>query len=73
MNSSYLKKKKAFLFNIKDKNSKKKKPSNLRENFGFSKGKIGQFTLGKTLGKGTFGEVKLGIHQITGEKVTSII
>ena len=30
---------------------------------------IGQFILGKTLGQGTFGKVKLGIHTITGEKV----
>ena len=29
----------------------------------------GQFILGKTLGKGTFGKVKLGVHSITGEKV----
>jgi len=27
------------------------------------------FNIGKTLGKGTFGKVKLGIHEITGEKV----
>ena len=73
MNSSHIKKKKPFVFNIKDPNSKNKKTSNLKQEFGFSKGKIGQFSLGKTLGKGTFGEVKLGIHQITGEKVTSII
>lgn len=30
---------------------------------------IGQFILGKTIGKGTFGKVKLGTHIITGEKV----
>ena len=30
---------------------------------------LGDFVLGKTLGKGTFGKVKLGIHRITGEKV----
>jgi serine/threonine protein kinase len=26
--------------------------------------------LGKTIGEGTFGKVRLGIHQPTGEKVT---
>ncbi len=31
------------------------------------------YILEKTIGKGTFGKVKLGIHQITGEKVNSII
>lgn len=31
--------------------------------------KIGQYVLGKTIGKGTFGKVKLGIHMPTGEKV----
>lgn len=31
---------------------------------------IGQFMLGKTLGRGTFGKVKLGVHSITGEKVS---
>lgn len=31
---------------------------------------VGQFILGKTLGKGTFGKVKLGIHSLTGEKVS---
>ena len=30
---------------------------------------IGNFILGKTLGKGTFGKVKIGTHKITGEKV----
>ena len=33
---------------------------------------IGHFVLGKTLGKGTFGKVKLGTHIITGEKVTKL-
>ena len=27
------------------------------------------FIIGETLGKGTFGKVKLGVHKITGEKV----
>ena len=30
---------------------------------------IGNFLIGKTLGKGTFGKVKIGTHKITGEKV----
>jgi serine/threonine protein kinase len=34
--------------------------------------KIGSYILGKTLGEGTFGKVKLGIHEPTGEKVTNL-
>mmetsp|Transcript_3443 Transcript_3443/g.3199 ORF Transcript_3443/g.3199 Transcript_3443/m.3199 type:complete len:173 (+) Transcript_3443:1-519(+) len=30
---------------------------------------IGHYVLGKTLGEGTFGKVKLGVHIYTGEKV----
>lgn len=30
---------------------------------------VGHYTLGKTLGEGTFGKVKLGTHLLTGEKV----
>ena len=30
---------------------------------------INNYVLKKTIGKGTFGKVKLGIHKITGEKV----
>jgi serine/threonine protein kinase len=30
---------------------------------------LGNYTLGKNIGKGTFGKVKLGIHKLTGEKV----
>ena len=30
---------------------------------------LGDFIIGETIGKGTFGKVKLGIHKITGEKV----
>jgi serine/threonine protein kinase len=30
-----------------------------------------EFIIGETLGKGTFGKVKLGIHKITGEKVNN--
>lgn len=31
--------------------------------------KVTQYLLGKTLGEGTFGKVKLGTHVLTGEKV----
>lgn len=31
--------------------------------------RIGNYEIGKTLGKGTFGKVKEGVHVITGEKV----
>ena len=31
--------------------------------------KIGDFSIGKTIGEGTFGKVKAGIHLPTGEKV----
>ena len=30
---------------------------------------IGDYILQKSIGQGTFGKVKLGIHQLTGEKV----
>ena len=33
---------------------------------------VGHYILGKTLGEGTFGKVKLGTHILTGEKVSSI-
>ena len=31
---------------------------------------IGHYVLGKALGEGTFGKVKLGTHILTGEKVS---
>ncbi len=31
--------------------------------------KIGNYILGKTIGEGTFGKVKLANHTLTGEKV----
>jgi serine/threonine protein kinase len=31
---------------------------------------VGQYLVGKTIGEGTFGKVKLAIHIPTGEKVT---
>ena len=30
---------------------------------------VGTFVLGKTLGEGSFGKVKLGLHKLTGQKV----
>ena len=30
---------------------------------------IGDYTIGKTIGEGTFGKVKLGVHKMTSEKV----
>ena len=30
---------------------------------------LGNYKLGKTIGEGTFGKVKLGVHKITKEKV----
>lgn len=32
---------------------------------------LGQFVLSKTLGEGTFGEVKLGVHKPTSERVAA--
>jgi hypothetical protein len=32
---------------------------------------VGHYILGKSLGQGTFGKVKLGTHILTGEKVTT--
>jgi serine/threonine protein kinase len=31
---------------------------------------VGHYILGKSLGQGTFGKVKLGTHILTGEKVS---
>lgn len=31
--------------------------------------KIGYYLIGKTIGEGTFGKVKLGTHTLTGERV----
>jgi len=31
--------------------------------------KLGPYLMGKTVGEGTFGKVKAGIHRLTGEKV----
>lgn len=33
---------------------------------------VGQYMLGKTIGEGTFGKVKLAAHMPTGEKVSRI-
>jgi len=32
---------------------------------------IGHYVIGKNIGEGTFGKVKLGTHILTGEKVTN--
>ena len=34
---------------------------------------VGHYILGKAVGEGTFGKVKLGTHVLTGEKVSKII
>ena len=34
---------------------------------------VGQYMLGKTIGEGTFGKVKLAIHLPTGEKVKNML
>jgi len=34
---------------------------------------VGHYILGKALGEGTFGKVKLGTHVLTGEKVSLIL
>lgn len=34
-----------------------------------SSNSVGHYILGKSLGQGTFGKVKLGTHILTGEKV----
>ena len=45
-------------------NSEEQKPKNA------NKGKeVGSYILGRDLGKGTFGEVMVGTHKLTGEKV----
>lgn len=31
---------------------------------------VGRYILGETLGAGTFGKVKVGLHELTGHKVT---
>jgi serine/threonine protein kinase len=30
---------------------------------------IGNYTIGKAIGEGTFGKVKIGVHNLTGENV----
>jgi serine/threonine protein kinase len=37
------------------------------------KPQVGDYLLGKTIGEGTFGKVKLGTHIPTGEKVSKKI
>ena len=59
-----------------DKNKKEKKEIKSERNHSLSQKEgmkeleiLGDFIIGETLGKGTFGKVKLGVHKITGEKV----
>jgi len=33
---------------------------------------IGHYTIGKNIGEGTFGKVKAGTHNVTGEKVSKL-
>jgi len=34
---------------------------------------IGHYMIGKNIGEGTFGKVKAGIHNVTGEKVSVVL
>ena len=62
-----------------EKNNSKKdintsSPNQLKEEKGKDEEKeeeyiLGNYKLGKTIGQGTFGKVKLGTHKMTGEKV----
>lgn len=38
---------------------------------GVNERKVGQYILGKSIGEGTFGKVKLGRHILTNEKVSN--
>ncbi|DAZ95662.1 TPA: hypothetical protein N0F65_002459 [Lagenidium giganteum] len=44
-------------------------PSNRAPSTGEAGEVVGDYVLGETIGKGTFGKVKIGLHMITGEKV----
>jgi serine/threonine protein kinase len=46
--------------------SNDRSPKNTDKKQGYT---IGHYMLGKALGEGTFGKVKLGTHILTGEKV----
>jgi hypothetical protein len=35
--------------------------------------RIGSYIIGKSIGEGTFGKVRIGVHEPTGEKVSDII
>ena len=63
---------------MSEKNKNFKSLPNTKRNYSLSHKKgineqdiLGDFIIGETLGKGTFGKVKLGIHKITGEKVNN--
>ena len=49
--------------------SKPKPILNITTKDGKYKNPLGSYNIDRELGKGTFGEVKLGIHRVTGEKV----
>lgn len=56
--------------NSNGKNRHHAKPRNKSSKKKESKSKsIGHYLIGKTIGEGTFGKVKLGTHNLTGEKV----
>ena len=56
--------------NSNGKNRHHAKPRNKSNKKKESKSKsIGHYLIGKTIGEGTFGKVKLGTHNLTGEKV----
>lgn len=68
--SNSTKKKTQFPISYTGQNSKRKNSDpSVKFPIGVKQEKVGQFILGKTLGKGTFGKVKLGVHTLTGEKV----
>ena len=52
--------------NINDNNKLKKEKEEDEEKEEYI---LGNYKLGKTIGEGTFGKVKLGTHKMTGEKV----
>lgn len=54
--------------------NRRKWPGSLPPTLPIPRGKevqVGQFVLGKTMGEGTFGEVKLAMHTPTSERVAA--
>jgi serine/threonine protein kinase len=58
-------------FQFYPKTERNRSLSNKKENLS-EKDILEDYIIGETLGKGTFGKVKLGKHKKTGEKVTKI-